>query len=560
MVSWERIRERRAGQCGQDSRRWEAARASQANLAGARATKPDERSQGAGQDRESRTTPREALGRLRGPASRGPGTCGSGSGRWGTGVPGPHGRAGDAGQHVVLEGPLGATPGSPPVSRTRQHRAEPAQRAPAMGLHHVWHVIDGACWRAASRPTWQSRAPGVAQVPATPEAAHRDANLRALHARRRAHRSVAPPVERVGSAKDEGKQRPRGPPGFEDKMVQRAVVMRWEALFEHEFEGFAQGLRPGPRPPQALHERRAPCRPWHSAWRVDAAVRGCCDHLAWGPRREGLQQRVREGGRWRRRGTGRQAGGRASGARTSPDQGAPPGGVLAPMGSQVCRPRVWDAWGVKDVPPRRHGRGLVTRCADDGRLGCALAAEARRGRDVLPRRLARFRRTRPPEQTVWTACQRPPRRHPSAGGTGTFDVLGLTHDWATTRRGDGVIKRQTVGKRLRRCRQGIGTWCRENRPAPLQEPSQTGRLPRRGSDPYEGIRGHCTRRAVVVEPTERAGPYGRSRRRHQGPITGQQFVEAVHRQRPRPQPRIMPHISERRGQPSEAPNGVSPVW
>ena len=101
-------------------------------------------------------------------------------------------------------------------------------------------------------------------------------------------------------------------------------------------------------------------------------------------------------------------------------------------------------------PPRRQGRCVLNRFADALLLGGACEAEARRLRDVLPQRFTRFGLTMPPEHTALLACQRPSSRHPSAGGTGPCDWLGLPHSWGTTRQGDGGIKRQTVGKRLRR--------------------------------------------------------------------------------------------------------------
>ena len=39
-------------------------------------------------------------------------------------------------------------------------------------------------------------------------------------------------MERGWIEKDDGGQRPLGKPAFEDKMVQRAVAMLWEALSE----------------------------------------------------------------------------------------------------------------------------------------------------------------------------------------------------------------------------------------------------------------------------------------------------------------------------------------
>jgi hypothetical protein len=99
---------------------------------------------------------------------------------------------------------------------------------------------------------------------------------------------------------------------------------------------------------------------------------------------------------------------------------------------------------------------------------------------VLPKRCARFRLTMHPEKTAFIAFKRPPSQEPSARGTGSVDFLGFTHYWAKARRGDWVIKRKTVGKRLRRFMRAIGTWGRENRHTPLHEQYQTLCLKLRG--------------------------------------------------------------------------------
>jgi hypothetical protein len=293
---------------------------------------------------------------------------------------------------------------------------------------------------------------------------------------------------------------------------------------------------------------------------VDADVSGCFDTLDWGRLREFLQQRVSDGGILRLIGKWLHAGGLEAGELTHPDKGAPQGAVISPMVSNLFLHQVLDEWFVKDVQPRMKGRCVLTRFADDFILGFELEADARRVMEVLPKRFNRCNLPIHPEKTVLIAFKQPPCQEQSTTGKGTFDFLGFPHYWAKTRRGDWVIKRKTTGKRLRRCMKAIWTWCRENRHAPLQEQYRTLGSKLRGYYQYYGIRGNFKRREVVFEHTERAWQYWLSRRSHKGHINWQKYEDAVRHQLPLPKPRIIHNISQRQGQQSDAPNGVSPVW
>ena len=353
-----------------------------------------------------------------------------------------------------------------------------------MVFDNVFHLIDGAWLREAYRRTRKNSAPGGDQVTAQQYAENLDDNLRDLHERLRDDRYVAPPVERVWIEKEGGKKRPIGKPCCEDKIVQRAVVMLLEAIFAQDFYAFSHGFRQGHSPHQALHELREQCRKLHINWRVDADVRGFFDTIDHGLLREGIMPRVQDGGILRLMGKWLKAGVHEAGTLTYPEQGTPQGGGAAPMLANVFLHQVVDAWFVKDVQPRMQGRCFMTRFADDFIIGFELEADARRGMEVLPKRCNRFRLTMHPEKTVWIACKKPPRREQSAGGKGSFDFLGFTHYWAKTRRGYWVIKRKTLGKRLRRFRKAIGTWCRENRHEPLQEQYRMVGTKLRGYDQY----------------------------------------------------------------------------
>jgi RNA-directed DNA polymerase len=371
---------------------------------------------------------------------------------------------------------------------------------------------------------------------------------------------VAPPVERVWSEKEEGKKRPRGKPCCEDKLVQRAVVMSLEAIFAQDFQAFSHGFRTGHSQHQALHELREQCRKLPINWRVDADVSGCFDPLDWSHLRAFIQQRVSDGGILRLIGTWLHAGVLEAGALSSPDKGTPQGGVVSPILANIFLHQVLDEWCVKDVHPRMQGRCLVTRFADDFIMGFECEADAHRVREVLPKRFKRFGLTIQPEKTALIAFKKPPSHDPSARGKGPFDFLGFTPSWAKTRRGDWVIKRKTGGKRLRRCMKGIWTWCRENRHAPLNEQYRALCSKLRGSYQYYGIRGNFKMFEVVCEFTERAWQYWLSRRSHTGHLNWQKFEGFLRQKLPLPKPRIMHNISQGKGQHSDAPHGVSPVW
>jgi len=158
-----------------------------------------------------------------------------------------------------------------------QRMAEQSQRYPEMGFNNVLHWIDCEFLREAYRQTRKSSAPGADQVTAKQDAENLEANLQDLHGRLRDNRYVAPPVERVWIEKEEGKKRPRGKPCFEDKIVQRAVVMILEAIFDQDFYAFSHGFRKGHSQHQALDELREKCRKLHINWRVDADVSGFFD-------------------------------------------------------------------------------------------------------------------------------------------------------------------------------------------------------------------------------------------------------------------------------------------
>ena len=73
-------------------------------------------------------------------------------------------------------------------------------------------------------------------------------NLADLSERLRRGAYRAKPVRRVYIPKPDGRQRPLGVTTLEDKVVQRALVMVLNCIYEADFLGFSYGFRPGRSP------------------------------------------------------------------------------------------------------------------------------------------------------------------------------------------------------------------------------------------------------------------------------------------------------------------------
>ena len=191
---------------------------------------------------------------------------------------------------------MGDTQGSQTISTKLQRVAKQAASYPDMVFNNLYHLIDVDFLREAYRLTRKDSAPGVDKMTAKQYAVHLEENLRDLHARLRDNCYVAPPVERVWIDKENGKKRPIGKPCFEDKIVQRAVVMILEAIFNHDFHEFSHGFRKGHSQHQALRELREKCRLLNIRWILDADVSGFFDSIDPGLLREFIKQRVNDGG------------------------------------------------------------------------------------------------------------------------------------------------------------------------------------------------------------------------------------------------------------------------
>ncbi len=189
-----------------------------------------------------------------------------------------HWREGEVGHNVQLEGKMRDTWRSQIISTQNQEIAKQAIEYPEMVFTSLIYRLDVEWLREAYQQTNKSSAAGIDGITAAVYAANLEENLEELQQRLVSGQYKAPPVERVWINKEDEQKRPIGKPTFEDKIVQRAVVMLIEPIYEQEFYDFSHGFRKDHSPHQALHELREACRKLNINWIIDADVSRFFDH------------------------------------------------------------------------------------------------------------------------------------------------------------------------------------------------------------------------------------------------------------------------------------------
>lgn len=381
------------------------------------------------------------------------------------------------------------TSGSRSVSTKLQRIAKQSKEAPDMVWTTLAHHIDIDWLREAYRRTRKDGAPGVDGQTAAEYEAKLEENLRSLLDRAKSGRYRAPPVRRVHIPKGDGSQtRPIGIPTFEDKILQRAVVMLLEAVYEEDFYDFSYGFRRGRSAHQALETLGSNLVRSAGGWVLDVDIRKFFDTVDHRHLREILRRRVRDGVLLRLIGKWLNAGVLEGMELSYPDQGTPQGGVISPLLANIYLHAVLDEWFVHEVAPRLKGRAHLVRYADDFVITFAREDDACRVLEVLSKRFGRFGLTLHPDKTRLLDFRRPDRVGKDDGsGPRTFDLLGFTHYWGRSRRGKWVVKKRTAKDRFSRALRRISEWCRRHRHDPVGEQHAKLGQKLRGHYAYYGI-------------------------------------------------------------------------
>jgi RNA-directed DNA polymerase len=409
------------------------------------------------------------------------------------------------------------------VSTKQERIATLAKQSPQMAFTSLAYLLDLEWLKEAYQRTRKDGAVGVDGVTAEEYEQDLEGNLQRLLDRAKSGTYHASPVRRVHIPKGGSttETRPLGIPTLEDKVLQRAIVMLLEPIYEQDFLDCSYGFRPGRSAHKALDSFRNQMMDSRGGWVLEVDIRKFFDNLDHRHLREFLRLRVRDGVVLRLIDKWLKAGVMEDGSVSYPDAGTPQGGVISPVLSNVFLHYVLDQWFEQEVKPRLRRRAFLIRYADDFVIGFRDERDAQRVMEVLPKRFERYGLAIHPTKTKLVPF-RPTL--PSTDGDngkrayrpGTFDLLGFTHYWARSLRGNWVIKQKTASDRFSRAMRSIDSWCQANRHISLSEQQQKLNEKVRGHYAYYGVTGNSgalSRFLCEVERRWRKWLYRRNRNR-----------------------------------------------
>jgi group II intron reverse transcriptase/maturase len=342
--------------------------------------------------------------------------------------------------------------------------AEMAKASPQLVFTSIAHLIDEESLERSFRKLRRWAATGIDKRSYCDYEQDLAANIHDLHQRLKSGKYKAPDIRRAWIPKGDGNgKRPLGISTIEDKIVQRAVSDLLSVIYENDFSRHSYGFRKEKSAHQALSYLRSRCMQYSFRWIIDADIKSCFDSFDHRFILEILKKRVNDGsirkliGQWMKAEVidGKQL--------FRPESGVPQGNIISPLLSNVYLHEVLDRW-LEEIRPMLKGEMFFIRFADDFVIGFEYREDAQRVYQTLPKRFMKYGLTIHPEKTRLLNFS-----PENKGGFKTFDFLGFTHYWTTSKRGFAVIKRKTKRAKVNRVFKALYEYCRDNRHLRVRE-------------------------------------------------------------------------------------------
>ena len=423
------------------------------------------------------------------------------------------------------------------VSRTLSALGNKAEKEPGHRFRGLARLLDRQMLGEAFSRLKRKAAPGIDGVTRDEYAKNLDENLLALESRLKEGSYRAQPVKRRWIAKaGSSKLRPLGIPVLEDKIVQQAVRMILEPIWENDFVDESIGYRPGRSPRKATQELGEALHDGKHRWVVEADIRGFFDHINHDWLIKMLERRIADRSliriirKWLKAGVIEEL------KHWSPSyEGTPQGGIISPLLGNIYLHFVQDLWIKKVVARKSKGSVLFRRYADDSIVCFERWDDAEAYLRELPGRLAKFGLELAEEKSALVKFNRW-----ELESSGKFTFLGFDFHWAKGQRNPNyrVVKRSTSAKKFRAGLAALKEWLKKARSTPLRELIATLGRKLQGHWNYYGVIGNSARTGAFAYHARRLVYKWLNRRSQRRSFTFTSFADAWKRWQI-PSPRVI---------------------
>jgi group II intron reverse transcriptase/maturase len=338
-----------------------------------------------------------------------------------------------------------------------------------------------ACWSRMNKKS----AAGVDHVSAREYEQNLRVHIEGLVERLKGNRYRAKLVRRQYIPKEPGKMRPLGIPATEDKLLQKAVAVILEAIYEQEFLPCSFGYRPKVGAKTAVEYLSQELATGKYTAIVEADIKGFFDNLVQEQLIEMMTKRlddrrfVRLIQKWLKAGILE-----PTGMVIHPLTGTPQGGIVSPILSNIYLHYALDEWFETVVRKHCRGKAVLCRYADDYVCAFEFLSDAERFYKVLGLRLGKFGLELAADKTkiIRFDANAPDEK-------ASFDFLGFEFRWGHAW-GKPRLERRTSRKKLRKSVAAFTEWIRESRSLRLREIMRLVNSKLRGYYNYYGIQGN----------------------------------------------------------------------